>query len=112
MGGTIGAKKILDFVAVAGAAHTLRAQDLGKVILFNSAAAVTLTLPQRSSLALGAGYQAQFRNQGAGQITLATQGADVLSGAGALTGNAHKISAVYLETAGAPNTWVSVGDLS
>ncbi|MDF2446962.1 MAG: hypothetical protein K0S46_2198 [Moraxellaceae bacterium] len=104
----------IEFVDVAGAAYTLTEADNGKIIRFNTAAACTLTLPEQATASLPEGFNAQFRNAHAapGQITLATEGTDTLSGAGTVTNDSSKLNGVYLETAGTPNAWVAVGDFA
>lgn len=96
----------------AGVTHTLRAIDEGVEILFDSASACTLTVPQQSSVALIQGAQFFFRNKQAGAITIATEGSDQLVGAGSVTSDATKLGGLLLESAGAPNRWVAVGDLT
>lgn len=99
---------------IVGATHTVEASDLGKVLVFDTASAVTLTVPQQSTTALPQGFNFAFRNKNAtpGAITVTPQGSDVVEGAGTVTNDSSKMSSCNLETAGAPNTWVTAGDMA
>ncbi len=96
---------------VAGTTLTLNASHEGKILVFESATTVSITLPNQAALALAAGYSVQFRNKQAGTIVLVTSGTDTLVGAGGSTNISGKIAAVYLETAAVASVWVSVGDM-
>lgn len=51
-----------------------------KKILFNSATPITVTFPQQSTLATAVGVNFECENISAGDVTIATQGAETLSG--------------------------------
>jgi hypothetical protein len=103
----------MDVNALPGAttAYTLTSLDAGSVILFDTTSACTITLPQQSTEAVVGTPTFNFRNKQSGQITLVTQGSDTIAGAGTVTVDATKLNSVYLEEAGTPNSWVSVGAL-
>lgn len=58
--------------------HTLTATDDADIIYMNKGSAVTLTAPQDSTENLRVGFQAAVFNAGAGQVTVAVEGADTL----------------------------------
>lgn len=58
--------------------HTLTAADNGKIVYMDRSTAITLLCPQSSSKDLGAGFQVTVVNLGAGQVTVAVEGADFL----------------------------------
>lgn len=99
-------------VSVSGNSYTVGAGDVGKTILFDTSANCSITLPQRSSLELREGYNFQFRNKQGGAIAIVLQGSDVISGDGDVTTDSTRVSAIYLEQAGFPNYWVSIGELA
>lgn len=59
---------------------TLGASHWGKKILFNSASAITITVPQQSTTTTVAGVWFQYENINAGTVTFVKQGAETLSG--------------------------------
>lgn len=63
-----------------GTSYTLTAADSGKLLTFNNASAITLTLPQQSTTATNAGYSVRVKNLGAGLVTIVKQGAETLDG--------------------------------
>lgn len=50
---------------VTGTTYTIQASDFGKMILFTSSTAVTITVPA----GLGAGFQCAWKQKGTGQLT-------------------------------------------
>lgn len=94
--------------------RTLTASDNGAIIVFDTASAVTVTLPQYTTEILGIGFNVQCRNKQSGAITYAVEGSDVLAGAGSTTNTATELSSVYLESRDGSNvnTYVTVGDLA
>lgn len=97
---------------VGGTSYTLLPSDSGKILVFDTASAVNITLPEQATNVLPRGYYVSFRNKQGGAITLNTEGTDVLTGAGSVTNDSTKMNSVYLEESASPNTWVSVGDLT
>jgi hypothetical protein len=63
-----------------GTSYTLAATDNCRLILFNNASAITVTLPQQSTLATADGFWCKVRNLGSGTITFIKQGAETLDG--------------------------------
>lgn len=70
------------------ASTTLSYIHWGKRIIVNSASAVTITLPQQSTEATNAGTFLQIVNIGVGDVTLAKQGSETLTGNTLLATNA------------------------
>jgi len=92
--------------------RTLTGADNGKIIYFTNSSAVAVTLPQTSTEAIDAGFQCLLIQEGAGQITVGTQGSDALNAADSLYSSRAQYSplAVHKRTAGSPNTWYLFGD--
>lgn len=63
-----------------GTTYTLVATDYGKLITLNNASAITLTLPQQSTLTTTNGFWCKVRNLGAGTVTIVKQGSETLDG--------------------------------
>lgn len=67
--------------AQTGTTYTLTNDDFGRLITFNNASAITVTLPQQSALTdLTTSFFCIFRNLGAGTITFVKQGSETLTG--------------------------------
>jgi hypothetical protein len=94
--------------------YTLTSSDNGKVVIINSATAKTVTLPQQSTEALPQGFHCIVRQKGAGQITLATEGTDVLQSPSGSTKSREQYADIFidLQTSGSPNTWHADGATS
>lgn len=65
--------KIAEINAQTGTTYTILAADNGKTITLSNAAAITLTVPA----GLGAGFNCQIIQKGAGQVTVAASGTTV-----------------------------------
>lgn len=83
-------------VTVSGTTYTIGAGDLGKVLRFTSATAVTVTIPA----AFAVGFNLIWRQVGAGQITFAPVGGVTMRS----FGNATKSAGQYAEGALAVDT--------
>jgi hypothetical protein len=81
------------------------AQDNDTVLVFDSAAACTINLPE----GLTVGTSLSYRNKQGGVITLTPTGAAALEGAGNTTTDSTKANSLYVEST---NLFVSVGDLT
>jgi hypothetical protein len=66
--------------AQTGTTYTLVADDFAKLITFNNASPITVTLPQQSSLTTTTGFFCKVRNLGVGLITFVKEGAETLDG--------------------------------
>jgi len=66
--------------AQTGTTYTVVAADSGKTITFNNASAITVTLPQQSTIGTSAGFWFRFLNIGAGAVTFVKEGSDTLAG--------------------------------
>lgn len=63
------------FNAQTGTSYTLVLTDVAKVISLTNAAAITLTVPENSSVAFPTGTQILLYQGGAGQVTISPAGA-------------------------------------
>ncbi len=77
--------------AQTGTNYTLAATDAGKIITLNNASAVTVTLPQQSTITTVAGFWCHLRNIGAGTVTVVKEGAETLNGNTTMITNAEMI---------------------
>lgn len=66
--------------AQTGTTYTLVASDYAKLITFNNASPITLTLPQQSTLPTTDGFWCKARNLGVGTIATVKQGSETLDG--------------------------------
>ena len=90
--------------AQTGTTYTLVLADQGKLITLDNAAAITLTVPQNSSVAFPLWTQIDLLQIGAGQVSVAAgTGATVVSDTG-LKISARYRAATLVKTA--TNTWV------
>lgn len=101
----------LPVIRPAGTSRVLTLADNGALIVFDQAVACALTLPQASTEALPEGFQVLVRNRGGGALSLTLQGSDTVVG-GTTASNPAVPTSVILETAGASNEWLAVGDLT
>jgi len=100
---------VTGIVTPGSAAHTAVAANNGGLIIFNSASDCTLTVPQTSTEALGAGFNVRALNKGGGNLKLALEGTDTLAGI-ELWADAAQAVTVVKETAGSPNAWRMIGN--
>lgn len=63
-----------------GTTYTLVASDYAKLITFNNASPITLTLPQQSTLTTTDGFWCKVRNLGVGTVNIVKQGSETLDG--------------------------------
>lgn len=92
------------------ASYTLVLGDAGKAVEFNSANAVTLTVPPNSAVAFPIGTVIELFTLGAGQVTIAPG-----SGVTLRSGNGLKLRVQYSVAAlrkRATDEWVVAGDLT
>jgi hypothetical protein len=66
--------------AQTGTTYTLAADDYAKLITFNNASSITVTLPQQSTTPTTTGFFCKVRNLGVGVITFVKEGAETLDG--------------------------------
>ncbi len=101
-------------VTDAAAARPLAAADNGAMIFFTSSSAVTVTLPETSTLALNAGFNCTIVQAGTGQITVVTEGSDTIESksSSVKTTAQHSAIGVVKKSAGSQNVWWLGGDLS
>lgn len=95
--------------AQTGTAYTPVITDQGKLVTLTNAAAITVTLPQDSALAIPIGNTIDFVGLGAGLVTF-------VAGAGATKNPAATVTRAQYSAATAikvaANTWLVVGDLA
>lgn len=63
-----------------GTAYTLALTDIGATVTLSNAAAITLTLPQTSSVAVPIGSRVKVINLGVGVVTIVKEGAETIDG--------------------------------
>lgn len=96
--------------AQTGTTYTFNLTDTGKLVTFNNAAAVTVTIPQNSSIAFPIGTQIDLVQIGAGKVTLGGTGVTINSKNSNKSLSAQWAAATLIKTA--TDTWVLVGDLA
>jgi len=99
------------FNAQTGTTYTLVLTDVAKVVSLTNAAAITLTVPENSSVAFPVGTQILLYQGGAGQVTISPAGAVTIRS----QGTKLKLFGQYA-IAGllkvATDEWVAFGNLS
>jgi hypothetical protein len=108
-GGNVASSTLSGFSATmntqTGTSYTLLTSDNGKIITFNNASPITLTVPS-----LFAGFNCMIIQLGAGQVTLSGSGTTITNRSGLTkTGGANAIATLIGITA---TTFISGGDLS
>jgi len=108
-GGNVASSTLSGFSATmnsqTGTSYTLLASDNGKIITFNNASPITLTVPS-----LFSGFNCMIIQLGAGQVTLSGSGTTISNRSGLTkTGGANAIATLIGITA---TTFISGGDLS
>jgi hypothetical protein len=96
--------------AQTGTAYTLLLSDAGKLVTFNNAAAITLTIPTNAIVALPIGTRIDLLQYGAGQVTVAGAGVTIRS-FGARLKLAGQYSGATLWKRSA-DEWVLIGDIT
>ena len=98
------------FNAQTGTSYTLALTDVAKVVSLSNAAAITLTVPENSSVAFPVGTQILLYQGGAGQVTIAgDSGVDVRSEGAKLKVTGQYAIAGLLKLA--TDEWVAFGNL-
>jgi len=100
----------LSFNAQTGTSYTLAASDKDKLVELNNASAITVTVPNNSSVGIVDGAQVNLLQTGAGQVTVAAGSGVTVNGTPGLKLRAQYSSATLIKRS--TNTWVIVGDLS
>jgi len=99
------------FNAQTGTTYTLALTDVAKVVSLTNAAAITLTVPENSSVAFPIGTQILLYQGGAGQVTISPAGSVVIRS----QGTKLKLYGQYA-VAGllkvATDEWVAFGNLA
>jgi hypothetical protein len=95
--------------AQTGTTYTFVLADAGKLLEFNNAGAITVTVPTNASVAYPIGTQINILQTGAGQVTVAA-GSTTVNATPGLKLRAQWSSATLIKRA--TDTWVLVGDLS
>lgn len=90
--------------------YTFVAGDSGKLVTFNNAAAITVTVPPNSSVAYATGTQINIAQTGAGQVTLVGDTGVTVNATPGLKLRAQYSGATLVKTD--TNTWLLLGDLS
>lgn len=98
------------FNAQTGTSYTLVLTDVAKVISLSNAAAITLTVPENSSVAFPVGTQILLYQGGAGQVTITPAGSVTIRSEGSklkLTGQYAVAGLLKVAT----DEWVAFGNL-
>jgi len=82
LGGSVALNSVLPVNSQSGTSYTVAASDAGKLLTFNNASAVAVTLP-RAAGPFGSGWYARVRNLGAGAVTI-TPTTSMIDAAGSL----------------------------
>jgi hypothetical protein len=102
---------ILSINAQTGTTYTLALTDTSKLITFNNAAAITVTVPANASVAFSIGTQINCIQTGAGKVTFSpASGVTINSKAGNKSISAQwvGVSLIKIDT----NVWVLLGDVT
>lgn len=91
-----------------GTTYTLVLTDKNKLVTLSNAAAITLTVPPNSSVALATGSKIYIQQIGAGQVTVAAGAGVTITGTG--TKLRTQYSAASLLKTGT-DTWTMLGDI-
>ena len=92
-----------------GTTYTFVLTDAGKLVEFNNASAITVTVPTNASVAYPIGTQINLLQTGAGQVTVSA-GSTTVNATPGLKLRAQWSSATLIKRN--TDTWVLVGDLS
>ena len=88
--------------------YTLQATDNGTIIYCNPTSAMSITLPNASTVSLPARFNVTIVNISIYDVTILTQTGDVLESATTLIAPEAQM-VVRIDTAGTPNVWRTVG---
>jgi len=97
--------------AQTGTAYTPVLADQSKAIECTNAGAISVTIPQNSSVAFPIGTVIEIAQMGAGQVTIVAGTGTTLRSAGSLLKTRAQYSAVSIRKQ-ATNVWLVVGDLA
>ena len=94
-----------------GATYTITAADgVNRLIRMNNASAMTLTVPNSSTLVLAIGTSILVQRLGAGTLTIAGAGGVTIQTASSVTARAQYSMVRLIQTV--LNTWLLTGDLT
>jgi len=100
----------VNFNAQSGTSYTLVLADATKVVALSNASAITLTVPNSSSVAFTAGTQIQLIQDGAGQVTVTAASGVTINTTPGLKLRAQNSFATLIYRGS--NTWNLVGDVT
>jgi hypothetical protein len=95
--------------AQTGTSYTLALSDAGRLVTFNNAAAITLTIPTNTAVAFPLGTRIDLVQYGAGQVTVGGSGVTIRS-----SGSKLKLAGQYSGATlwkKAANEWLLIGDI-
>ena len=94
-------------VKIIAADYTIQGIDNGMLLVSTAATAITVTVPEDNTEEIDANFQCSLIQRGAGQITVAKEGTDVIESEGdkLKLSAQHTLSSVIKWVAGSPNTW-------
>ena len=96
--------------AQTGTTYTVALSDVGKIVTLSNTGAITVTLPQDSSVAVPVGGRVDFVVISTGMATFAQDAGSTVNGTPSLATRAQWSAATAIKRAA--NTWVVVGDLA
>lgn len=95
-----------------GTTYTLVLADAGKRVSLSNAAAITLTVPNSSTVAFPAETEIIIRQGGAGQVTIVGAGGVTVNSFSSLTHTAGQWAYATLKLSSTANTWDLFGNLN
>lgn len=98
------------FNAQTGTTYTVVLADESKMVTLSNASAITVTLPQDSSVAIPIGGEVHFVQIGAGQVTFAAGSGATVNSTPGLKCRAQYSAVTAIKRAA--NTWLLMGDLA
>ena len=90
-------------------AYTLAANDSTKLVILNSATAISVTVPTNVSVPIAVGTKIDLQQAGVGKVTFSGAGVTINSKGGLLSINGQWVGVTLIKTA--TDTWSLFGDL-
>lgn len=97
-------------VLKANTAHTLTIDDIGGLLQFTNAGAVTLTIPLSKSLVVPIGATATLVQDGTGKVTIAGAAGVTVNGPGGLLGTSARYAEIWA-TKVDTDRWIVAGSV-
>ncbi|MFB9984341.1 hypothetical protein ACFSQQ_16435 [Mesorhizobium kowhaii] len=91
-----------------GTTYTLQLSDMGKLLTFDNASSITVTLPQNSDVAFPAGFTFAVVGIGVGAVTITADGAATINGDVGVTLDGRWVGATFIQT-DTMDSWAAFG---